>query len=154
MQYDLFLYIAKFIIALIIQPRYKYLQGMLTKRCIINLEHFVEFSMLMKGGKELNESLIETSRMTFLLFTGMTPPIPTTSFYMYVIVWRHCRIKWYWWLWKQVPESTWSVPQQKGVGSIRFLMVVVVQWNMNPCFLIYVRSKSIVIQSISSLHEW
>ena len=41
----------------------------------VNLEHFDKFFMPRKEGKHRNESLTETFRMIFLLYTGVTPPI-------------------------------------------------------------------------------
>ena len=67
-----------------------YVRLFVTKRPVINWEHFAQFSILRKEGKHWKESLMQTSRTTFLLYTAVTPPIATTIFYVIAIVWwRH-----------------------------------------------------------------
>ena len=44
------------------------------------------FSMPRNNAKRLKESLTGTSRMVFSLYTGVTWPVVTISFYVYVII--------------------------------------------------------------------
>ena len=47
-----------------------------------------------------------------------------------------------------------SIMEQKGIGSLVFLNVLVLQWYRHLCFLIYVCSKLKVTQNISNFQEW
>ena len=63
-----------------IKPNCKYLGSVLTKRPVLDWEHFAEFSMPRKEGKDSKVSLTETFRMSFLLYPKVTKHIPTTNF--------------------------------------------------------------------------
>ena len=66
---------------------------------------FAKFSRPRKEGKYWKGSLVETFRMIFSLYPGVTPPISTRSFYVYVIIW---------WLYRT--DSSWKFWLPKGAG--------------------------------------
>lgn len=73
---------------------------------------------------------METFEIIFLLYIGVTPPIPTTNFYLLcnflMVLWN-----------------------KRFFGFLKLLML---QRNGHPCIVIHVRSK--LTQNISHLQEW
>ena len=81
-------------------------------------------------GKQWKESPTEIFRMIFLLYTGMPPPIPTTSFYGCIIVRWHYGTNSYWYLWLSKGASV-------AVKQLSILLMYVQNQNLLKIFHIF-----------------